>query len=57
MLVGLARKSAANSNEKLVNQKYATLFLSWMPFRKGLAEKIKNLIGLYCVLGRIKPNP
>ena len=30
MSVGLAWKSAAKSNEKLVNQKYATLFLSWM---------------------------
>ena len=29
MSVGLAWKSAAKSNEKLVNQ---TLFLSWMPF-------------------------
>ena len=26
----LSRRS--KSNEKLVNQKYATLFLSWMPF-------------------------
>ena len=32
MSVGLAWKSAAKSNEKLVNQKYAPLFLSWMPF-------------------------
>ena len=34
MLVGLARKSAAKSNEELVNQKYATphCFLSWIPF-------------------------
>ena len=32
MSVGLAWKSAAKSNEKLVNEKYATLFLSWMPF-------------------------
>ena len=32
MSEGLAWKSAAKSNEKLVNQKYATLFLSWMPF-------------------------
>ena len=32
MSVALAWKSAAKSNEKLVNQKYATLFLSWMPF-------------------------
>ena len=31
MSVGLAWKSAAKSNEKLVNQNYATLFLSWMP--------------------------
>ena len=27
--------SAAKSNEKLVNQTYATLFLSWMPFRRN----------------------
>ena len=32
MSVGLAWKSDAISNEKLVNQKYTTLFLSWMPF-------------------------
>ena len=32
MSVGLAWKSAAKSNEKLIIQKYATLFLSWMPF-------------------------
>ena len=31
--VRLAWKSAAKSNDKLVNQKYAPLFLSWMPFR------------------------
>ena len=34
MSMGLAWKSAAKSNEKIVNQKYATLFLSWMPFSK-----------------------
>ena len=34
MSVELVKKSAAKSNEKLVNQKYATLFLSWMPFKK-----------------------
>ena len=28
----LAWKSASKSNEKLVNQQYATPFLSWMPF-------------------------
>ena len=28
----LAWKLAAKSNEKLVNQRYATLYLSWMPF-------------------------
>ena len=33
MSVGLAWKLAAKSNERLVNQKYATLFLSWMLFR------------------------
>ena len=32
MPVGLAWKSVAKSDEKLVNQKYATLFLYWMPF-------------------------
>ena len=31
MSVGLACKSAAKSDEKLVNQNYKTLFLSWMP--------------------------
>jgi hypothetical protein len=31
-VVGLGRKSAAKSNEKLVYQNYATLFLSWIPF-------------------------
>ena len=34
--MGLAWKSAAKNNEKLANQKYATLFLYWMPLR---AEK------------------
>ena len=29
---GLALKSAAKSNKKLVNQNFAILFLSWMPF-------------------------
>ena len=33
MSVGLAWKSATKSNEELVNQKYATLFLSWMSFK------------------------
>ena len=28
------KKSAAKSNEKLVNRKYVTLFLSWIPFKK-----------------------
>ena len=32
MSVGLALKSAVKSNEKLVNQKYATLKLSWKPY-------------------------
>ena len=32
MSVGLAWKSVAKSNENLVIQKYATLFLSWIPF-------------------------
>ena len=31
MSVGLARKLAEQSNEKLVNKKYETLFLSRMP--------------------------
>ena len=35
MSVGLAWTSAAKSNEKLDNQKYATLFLSWMPFSEN----------------------
>ena len=29
MSVGLAWKSAAKSNEKLIDQKYATLFFKW----------------------------
>ena len=33
MSVGLSQKTAAKSNEKLVNQNNATLFLSWMRFR------------------------
>ena len=39
MSVGLAWKSVAKSNEKLVNQKYATLFLSWMPFKDQLISE------------------
>ena len=35
MSVGLAWKSAAKSNERLVNQNYAKLFLYWMPFSDG----------------------
>ena len=31
-------QKAAKSNEKLVNQKYASLFLSWMPFSWSGAE-------------------
>ena len=38
MSEGLAWKSAAKSNEKLVYQKYAILFLSWMSF-----NDLKNL--------------
>jgi hypothetical protein len=33
MSAGLASTSAAKSNEKLINQKYATLSSSWMPFK------------------------
>ena len=36
MSVRLAWKSAAKSNEKFANEKYVTLFLSWMPFRLSL---------------------
>ena len=36
MSVLLAWKSAAKSNEKIVDQKDAALFLSWMPFIKTL---------------------
>ena len=50
MSLGLAWKSAAKSNEKLLNQKYATLFLSWMPFSSNMAwfwkcfcRKYKNM--------------
>ena len=32
------RRLAAKSNEKLVNHKYATLFLSWIPFSAYLKE-------------------
>ena len=42
MSVWLARKSAAKSNEKLVNQNYATLFLSWMPFSTTFPESEEN---------------
>ena len=41
MSVELAWKSTAKSNGKLVNQKYATLFLSWMPFSTVSQELIK----------------
>ena len=34
MSVGLAWKSVTKNDEKLVNQKYATLFLYLMPFSK-----------------------
>ena len=34
--LGLAWKPAAKSNEKLVNQNYTTLFLSWMAEKKIL---------------------
>ena len=47
MSVGLAWKSAANSNEKLVNQNYATLFVFWIifsiPYFKGLTWEIWNM--------------
>ena len=46
MSADIAQKSVAKSNEKLVNQNYATLFLSWVPFNtnslNGKAE-ISNL--------------
>jgi hypothetical protein len=29
---GVSLKISCKSSQKLVNQKYATLFLSWMPF-------------------------
>ena len=37
---GLALKSAAKSNEKLVTQKYETLFLSWMPFTANINKSM-----------------
>ena len=40
MLVGLGWKSTAKSNEKLVNQTYATLFLFWMPFNTLVAFNV-----------------
>ena len=43
MSVGLAWKSAAKINEKLVNQKYATLFLSWMPFNYSLKNTCTSI--------------
>ena len=45
MSVGFAWKSAAKSNEKLANQKHATLFLSWMPFRVNICPWIKLFFG------------
>ena len=36
---GLVWTSATKSNEKLVNQKYVTLFLSWMSFSKEISIK------------------
>ena len=42
MSVGLAWKSAGKSNEKLVNQKYATLFLSWMPFMHVIKNNLNT---------------
>ena len=55
MSVGLALKSAVKSNEKLVNQKYATLKLSWKPYMiynkyEYLIEKsfINILFGEFC---------
>ena len=41
MSVGLVWKSAAKSNEKLANQKYETMLLSWMP-TKIINEKKKK---------------
>ena len=38
MSVRLARKPATKSNQKLVNQNYATLLLSWMPFSRILTD-------------------
>jgi hypothetical protein len=52
MSVGLAQKLAAKSNEELVNQKYATLFLFWMPFSSFrntyLVSKLKKLATQKC---------
>ena len=45
MSVGLACKSAAKRKEKLVFQKYARLFLSWMSF--SMILKIRLSIGFY----------
>jgi hypothetical protein len=46
MSVRLALQSAAKSNEKLVNQKYATIFLSWLPFKN--ASKFQIWQGSKC---------
>ena len=36
MSVGYPENKLQKSNEKLVDQKYAKLFFSWMPFSKNL---------------------
>ena len=45
--------SSAKSNEKLVNQKYAALFLSWMPgfifWQFSLFNKFTGVIQTFCV--------
>ena len=53
MSVGLAWKAAEKSKEKLVNQKYATLFLSWMPFSLLNFEYMKIAILIYETIGLI----
>ena len=44
MSADIAQKSVAISNEKLVNQNYATLFLSWISFNHhGIFSKCTPL--------------
>ena len=50
--VRLAWKSATKSNEKLINQKYAKLFLSWMPFSTSFFSYQCNFFRFFNFFGR-----